>query len=178
MDKKQKAKFQEEWKKPGNVKKGEIISPGSVIRGVAKVAGKVAGKQVAKKVAANAGKKLTPAEKSRVKDVKTIVKGTKPGSLQKMMDKLPLEEKRSYSQALRKAVPDKNKASVYNKTKQAKPLKSVKKTTDPINKNSKTDAILQEQYAKAVKATKSIGGDPKTVKLTYNGKTIDYKGIR
>jgi len=178
MDKKQKAKFQEEWKKPGNIKKGEIISPGSVVRGVAKVAGKVAGKQVAKKVAANAGKKLTPAEKSRVKDVKTIVKGTKPGSLQKMMDKLPLEEKRSYSQALRKAVPDKKKASVYNKTKQAKPLKSVKKTTDPINKNAQTDAILEEQYAKSLKATKAMGGDPKSVKVTYNGRTIDHKGIR
>ena len=116
MDKKQKAKFQEEWKKSGNVKKNEIINPGSVVRGVAKVAAKVAGKQVAKKIAANAGKKLTPAEKSRVKDVKTIVKGTKPGSLQKMMDKLPLEEKRAYSEALRKSIPAKKKAAVYKKT--------------------------------------------------------------
>ncbi len=178
MSKKEKDAFLAEVKKRGDIKKGEIISPGSVVRGVAKVAGKVAGKQVAKKVAANAGKKLTPAEKSRVKDVKTIVKGTKPGSLQKMMDKLPLEEKRSYSQALRKAVPDKKKASVYNKTKQAKPLKSVKKTTDPINKNAQTDAILEEQYAKSLKATKAMGGDPKSVKVTYNGRTIDYKGIR
>jgi hypothetical protein len=116
MSPKDKAKFQSEWKKPGNVKKGEVITPGAVVRGVAKVAGKVAGKQVAKKIAANAGKKLTPAEKSKVKDVKTIVKGTKPGSLQKMMDKLPLEEKRAYSEALRKAIPAKKKAAVYKKT--------------------------------------------------------------
>jgi hypothetical protein len=48
MDKKQKAKFQAEWKKPGNRKTGEIITPGSVVRGVAKVAGKVAGKAATK----------------------------------------------------------------------------------------------------------------------------------
>jgi hypothetical protein len=116
MSKKEKDAFFAEVKKRGNIKKGEIINPGSVVRGVAKVAGKVAGKQVAKKVAANAGKKLTPAEKARVKDVKTIVKGTKPGSLQKMMDKLPLEEKRAYSEALRKSIPAKKKAAVYKKT--------------------------------------------------------------
>jgi nicotinate-nucleotide pyrophosphorylase len=116
MSKKEKDAFLAEVKKRGDIKKGEIISPGSVVRGVAKVAGKVAGKQVAKKVAANAGKKLTAAEKSRVKDVKTIVKGTKPGSLQKMMDKLPLEEKRAYSEALRKSIPAKKKAAVYKKT--------------------------------------------------------------
>ena len=44
MSPKDKAKFQEEWKKPGNVKKGEVITPGSVVRGVAKAAAKVAGK--------------------------------------------------------------------------------------------------------------------------------------
>lgn len=116
MDKKQKAKFQEEWKKPGNIKKNEVISPGAVVRGVAKVAGKVAGKQVAKKIAANAGKKLTAAEKTKVKDVKYVAKNAKPGSVQKMMDKLPLEEKRAYSEALRKAIPAKKKAAVYKKT--------------------------------------------------------------
>ena len=167
---KDKAKFQAEWKKPGNVKKNEVITPGSVVRGVAKVAAKVAGKQTAKK--------LTTAEKAMVKDVKYVAKNAKPGSVSKMLDKLPLEGKRAYSQALRKAVPDKKKAAIYKTVKQAKPSKVVKRTTDPINKNSKTDAILQEQYAKAVKATKAIGGDPKKVKLTYNGKTIDYNGIR
>jgi hypothetical protein len=116
MSPKDKAKFQAEWKKPGNVKKGEIITPGSIVRGVAKVAGKVAGKQVAKKVAANAGKKLTAAEKAKVKEVKYVAKNAKPGSVQKMMDKLPLEEKRAYSEALRKSVPAKKKAAVYKKT--------------------------------------------------------------
>jgi small-conductance mechanosensitive channel len=48
MSPKDKAKFQEQWKKPGNVKKNEIISPGSVVRGVAKVAAKVAGKTATK----------------------------------------------------------------------------------------------------------------------------------
>ena len=51
MDKKQKAKFQEEWKKPGNRKSGEIFSPGSVARGVVKtitpkVVKKIQGKQM------------------------------------------------------------------------------------------------------------------------------------
>lgn len=120
MSKKEKDAFLAEVKKRGDIKKGEIINPGSVVRGVAKIAAKVAGKQTAKK---------------RV-------------------------------------------AATYTPTKKAVPAKVVKKTTPPIYKNSKTDAILQEQYAKAVKATKAIGGDPKKVKLTYNGKTIDYNGIR
>jgi hypothetical protein len=116
MSKKEKDAFLAEVKKRGDIKKGEIISPGSVVRGVAKVAAKAT------------AKKRIPA--------------------------------------------------TYTPTKKAVPVKVVKKTTPPIYKNSKTDAILQEQYAKAVKATKSMGGDPKKVKLTYNGKTIDYNGIR
>lgn len=116
MSPKDKAKFQAEWKKPGNVKKNEVISPGAVVRGVAKIAGKVAGKEAAKKIAANTGKKLTAAEKAKVKDVKYVAKNAKPGSVQKMMDKLPLAEKRAYSEALRKAVPAKKKAAVYKKT--------------------------------------------------------------
>jgi hypothetical protein len=77
-----------------------------------------------------------------------------------------------------KAASTKRIPAAYTKTKQAKPIKVVNRTTPPIYKNSKTDAILEEQYAKAVKATKAIGGDPKKVKLTYNGKTIDYNGIK
>ena len=80
--------------------------------------------------------------------------------------------------AAAKVTAKKRVPATYTPTKKAVPAKVVKKTTPPIYKNSKTDAILQEQYAKAVKATKAIGGDPKKVKLTYNGKTIDYKGIR
>ena len=48
MTPQQKAKFQKEWKKPENRKSGEIITPGSVVRGVAKVAAKVSGKTVTK----------------------------------------------------------------------------------------------------------------------------------
>lgn len=116
MSKKEKDAFLAEVKKRGDIKKGEVITPGAVVRGVAKVAGKVAGKQVAKKVAANAGKKLTAAEKAKVKEVKYVAKNAKPGSVQKMMDKLPLEEKRAYSEALRKSIPAKKKAAVYKKT--------------------------------------------------------------
>ena len=170
MSKTEKAKYQKEWKKSENRKSGEIITPGSVVRGVAKVAAKVAEKQTAKK--------LTTAEKARVKDVKVIAKGTKPGTVSKMLDKLPLEEKRAYSQALRKAIPDKKKAAIYKTVKQAKPSKVVKRTTDPINKNAQTDAILEQQYARSIKATKAMGGNPKSVKITYNGRTIDFNGIK
>jgi hypothetical protein len=116
MDKKQKAKFQEEWKKPGNKKSGEIITPGAVVRGVAKAAAKVT------------AKKRIPA--------------------------------------------------TYTPTKKAVPVKVVNKTTPPINKNAQTDAILEELFAKSLKATKATGGNPKKIKVTYNGRTIDYKGIR
>jgi hypothetical protein len=170
MTQKQKDAYFAEAKKRGNISKGEIITPSSVVRGVAKVAAKVAGKQTAKK--------LTTAEKAMVKDVKSVAKNAKPGSVSKMLDKLPLEERRAYSQALRKAVPDKKKAAIYNKTKQAKPIKSVKRTTDPINRNAQTDAILEQLYAKSLKATKATGGDPKKIKVTYNGRTIDFNGIK
>jgi hypothetical protein len=116
MSPKDKAKFQEEWKKPGNVKKGEIITPGAVVRGVAKAAAKVT------------AKKRIPA--------------------------------------------------TYTPTKKAVPVKVVNKTTPPINKNAQTDAILEELFAKSLRATKATGGDPKKIKVTYNGRTIDYKGIR
>jgi hypothetical protein len=116
MSPKDKAKFQSEWKKPGNVKKGEVITPGAVVRGVAKAAAKVT------------AKKRVPA--------------------------------------------------TYTPTKKAVPVKVVNKTTPPINKNAQTDAILEQLFAKSLKATKATGGDPKKIKVTYNGRTIDYKGIR
>jgi hypothetical protein len=116
MSPKDKAKFQEEWKKPGNVKKGEIITPGAVVRGVAKAAAKVAGK--------------------------------------------------------------KRVAATYTPTKKAVPAKVVKKTTPPIVKQPSLENLLKENYAKALKITKARGGDPKSVSVTIDGKTIDYKGIR
>jgi len=48
MTKKQQDAYFAEAKKRGNVKTGEIITPGSIVRGVAKVAAKVAGKQTTK----------------------------------------------------------------------------------------------------------------------------------
>jgi predicted DNA-binding WGR domain protein len=55
MTKKEKDAYFAEAKKRGNVKTGEIITPGSIVRGVAKVAAKVAGKQAVKsEVKANA----------------------------------------------------------------------------------------------------------------------------
>ena len=120
MSKKEKDAFLAEVKKRGDIKKGEIINPGSVVRGVAKVAAKVAGKQTAKK---------------RV-------------------------------------------AATYTPTKKAVPAKVVKKTTPPINKNAQTDFLLEQQWAKSVKAAEKTGMDIKKMKITIGNRTIDHKGIR
>jgi hypothetical protein len=120
MTPQQKAKFQEEWKKPGNVKKGEIITPGSIVRGVAKVAAKVVAKQTVKK-------------------------------------RIP---------------------ATFTKTKQAVPIKVIKRTTPPIYRHAKTDAMLEQQWAKALKAAEKTGLDIKKMKITMDGRTIDYKGIK
>jgi hypothetical protein len=116
MSPKDKAKFQSEWKKPGNVKKGEVITPGAVVRGVAKAAAKVT------------AKKRVPA--------------------------------------------------TYTPTKKAVPVKVVKKTTPPINKNAETDFLLEQQWAKSVKAAEKTGMDIKKMKITIGNRTIDHKGIR
>jgi hypothetical protein len=150
-----------------------VVGPGKFLKGA-----KIASAGIAAARGASAAKTLTPAQKAMVKEVKYVAKNAKSGSVQKMLDKLPLKEKRAYSEALRKSIPDSKKAAVYKPTKQAKPLKSVKRTTEPINRYSETDSILEQLYAKSLKATKITGGDPKKVKVTYNGRTIDYNGIR
>jgi hypothetical protein len=116
MSPKDKAKFQEEWKKPGNVKKGEVITPGTVVHGIAKAAAKAT------------AKKRIPA--------------------------------------------------TYTPTKKAVPVKVVKKTTPPIYKHAETDALLEQQWAKALKSAEKTGLDIKKMKITIDGRTIDYKGIR
>ena len=68
MSKKEKDAFLAEVKKRGNIKKGEIINPGSVARGVAKVALKVVGKELTKK----ATKGATAAQKKAYKEKVTI----------------------------------------------------------------------------------------------------------
>jgi len=57
MDKKQKEKFMQEWKKSGNVKKGEVFTPGSLVRGAAKVVAKVTGETAAEKASIKVGYK-------------------------------------------------------------------------------------------------------------------------
>ena len=96
MDKKQKAKFQAEWKKPGNVKKNEIINPGSVVRGIAKVAAKAAAKnQVgvsvrSKSVDTSTKRMVTKqnkaAESYKIKDLDKLEKGQKARAEKKLRD--------------------------------------------------------------------------------------------
>jgi hypothetical protein len=74
MTKKEKDAFFAEVKKRGNITKGEVFSPGSLVRGVAKVAAKVAGTKAASaakrtKIMADATKK---AEATKI--AKTIAK--------------------------------------------------------------------------------------------------------
>jgi len=77
-----------------------------------------------------------------------------------------------------KAASAKRIPATYTKTPQAKPIKVVKKTTPPIYRHAETDAILEQQWAKSVKAAEKMGMDIKKMKITIDGRTIDYKGIR
>jgi hypothetical protein len=69
MSKKEKDAFLAEVKKRGNIKKGEIINPGSVVRGVAKIAAKATAK---KRIPAT----YTPTKKAV--PVKVVKKTTPP----------------------------------------------------------------------------------------------------
>jgi hypothetical protein len=80
--------------------------------------------------------------------------------------------------AAAKSTAKKRVPATYTPTKKAVPTKVVKKTTPPIVKQPSLENLLKENYAKALKITKARGGDPKSVSVTIDGKTIDYKGIR
>jgi hypothetical protein len=77
-----------------------------------------------------------------------------------------------------KATTKKRVPAAYTPTKKAVPAKVVKKTTPPIYKHAQTDAILEQQWAKSIKAAEKMGMDIKKMKITIDGRTIDYKGIR
>ena len=57
MTKKEKDEYFAKAKKLGNVKKGEVFTPGSVVRGVSKVVAKVTGEKAAEKAAVKVGYK-------------------------------------------------------------------------------------------------------------------------
>ena len=99
MTAKQKAKFQSEWKKPGNKKSGEVLNPGSVVRGVAKVAGKVAGKTAKDQVGVSVRSKSVDtstkrmvtkqnkaAESYKIKDLDKLEKGRVQRAEKKLRD--------------------------------------------------------------------------------------------
>jgi hypothetical protein len=92
-------------------------------------AGRVAkGVETAAK-AVSIAKKLTPAEKAMVKEVKSVAKNEKPGTVQKLMDSLTPEEKRDYSDALRKAAG--NRSGIYKKTPAEVPQRIETKIINP-----------------------------------------------
>jgi len=96
MDKKQKAKFQAEWKKPGNKKSGEVLNPGSIVRGVAKVAAKAAtknqlGVSVRSKSVDTSTKRMVTkqnkaAESYKIKDLDKLEKGRAQRAEKKLRD--------------------------------------------------------------------------------------------
>ena len=96
MDKKQKAKFQSEWKKSENRKSGEVFNAGSVVRGVAKVAAKAMAKnQVgvsvrSKSVDAGTKRMVTKqnkaAESYKIKDLDKLEKGRAQRADKKLRD--------------------------------------------------------------------------------------------
>ncbi len=91
MTAKQKAKFQAEWKKPGNKKSGEILNPGSVVRGVAKVAGKIAKKAVKDQVGVSVRSKSVDTSTKRM-----VTKQNKAAESYKIKDLDKLEKGRAY----------------------------------------------------------------------------------
>ena len=143
MDKKQKAKFQEEWKKPGNVKKNEIISPGSVVRGVAKVAAKVAGTKAASaakrtKIMADAAKK---AEANKI--AKTIAK--KPESSVKVV---PARGK-SYNKVANQKEAERLARTARSKTASSKDLRGTAKQDYEVSKIKVSDNVTARVPAKS-----------------------------
>jgi hypothetical protein len=80
--------------------------------------------------------------------------------------------------AATKATAKKRIPATYTPTKKAVPAKVVKKTTPPIDKNAQTDFLLEQQWAKSVKAAEKTGMDIKKMKITIGNRTIDHKGIR
>ena len=91
MTAKQKAKFQAEWKKPRNKKSGEVLNPGSVVRGVAKVAAKVAGKATKDQVGVSVRSKSVDAGTKRM-----VTKQNKAAESYKIKDLDKLEKGRAY----------------------------------------------------------------------------------
>ena len=69
MTQKQKDAYFAEAKKRGNISKGEVITPGSIVRGVAKVAAKVSGKTVTKQAVPT--KIKTPTQSYDIKQTAT-----------------------------------------------------------------------------------------------------------
>ncbi len=91
MTAKQKAKFQAEWKKPGNKKSGEVLNPGSAVRGVAKVAAKVAGKATKDQVGVSVRSKSVDAGTKRM-----VTKQNKAAESYKIKDLDKAEKNRAY----------------------------------------------------------------------------------
>jgi hypothetical protein len=89
MSKKEKDAFLAEVKKRGNIKKGEIISPGSVVRGVAKVAAKVAGKTAKDQVGVSVRSKSVDSSTKRM-----VTKQNKAAESYKIKDLDKLEKGR------------------------------------------------------------------------------------
>lgn len=143
MDKNQKAKFQAEWKKPGNVKKNEIITPGSVVRGVAKVAAKVVGKEITKK----ATKGATAAQKKVYKEKITIPakKVVKEAKKELKIESKALKAANKPTKASKTFIGNNNKLSpsvrrdiIVNQTKPARPNRERGGSLSTLRKQGKT----------------------------------------
>jgi predicted RNase H-like nuclease (RuvC/YqgF family) len=85
------AKYNAAMKDPKNRVSGEIITPGSIVRGVAKVAAKVTAKKVAQKAAATA--KATQGAKITTQQKATVASKTKVTALEKQIKELETQMK-------------------------------------------------------------------------------------
>jgi hypothetical protein len=150
MSKAEKAKYEAEWKKAKNIKKGEVITPGALIRGAAKVVAKVTGETAAEKASVKVGQKTGqkiaeaikpnkyPSAGGKTKTIKTegrvTVKGKSGSTSTTPSSSSVTATKTKISDAQRRAIA---KAS---ETKRAKAIvggaKSAKEAAKPVIKKA------------------------------------------
>ena len=143
MDKAQKAKFQAEWKKPGNKKSGEILNPGSVVRGVAKVAAKVVGKEIAKKATKGASAAQKKAYKEKVtipakRVVKEAKKELKIESKALKAANKPTKASKTFIGNNNKISPNVRRDIIVNQTSPARPNRERGGSLNTLRKQGKT----------------------------------------
>jgi hypothetical protein len=144
MSPKDKAKFQAEWKKSKNRKSGEILNPGSVARGVAKVALKVVGKELTKKATkgATAAQKKAYKEKVTIPAKKVVKEAKKELKIESKALKAankPTKASKTFIGSNNNLSPSVRRDIIVNQTKPARPNRERGGSLKTLRKQGKTN---------------------------------------